>query len=109
MAKLRGYKTFIFGVLIMATPLLDYINNQDVYSMFLSNPEHQKLAAVVVGALLIVLRFLTTTPIFQKNIPTEIVPVVPVVPVDGGETIGLPVDTSKTPVPSDEMKEVLDK
>ena len=109
MAKLRGYKTFIFGVLIMALPLLDYINNQDVYSMFLSNPEHQKLAAVVVGALLIVLRFLTNTPIFQKNIPTELVPVVPVVPVDGGETIGIPVDTTKAPVASDEMKEVLDK
>ena len=109
MAKLRGYKTFIFGVLIMALPLLDYIHNQDIYSMFLSNPEHQKLATQVVGALLIVLRVLTTTPIFQNNIPTEIVPVVPVVPVDGGETIGLPVDTSKAPVPSDEMKEVLDK
>ena len=109
MAKLRGYKTFIFGVLLMALPLLDYINTQDVYSMFLSNPEHQKLAAAIVGALLILLRYVTTTPIFQQNIPTEIVPVVPVVPVDSGETIGIPVDTTKAPVASDEMNEVLDK
>lgn len=64
---MKGYKTIIFGLLVTLLPLLDYINSSDIFTQFISDPQKAKLATVAVGAMVVFLRSITTTPVFKKD------------------------------------------
>ena len=66
--KLKGYKTFLLGLLVALLPLLNYINDSQVITKVLTNPTQQQVATAVLGGLIILFRMLTTTSIFNKNV-----------------------------------------
>lgn len=65
--KLKGYRSVLVGLAFLLLPLLDYITNNGVMEMLLNDPEKQRIASVVVGIIMIVLRTVTTTPILNQE------------------------------------------
>ena len=63
----KGWRSIGVGLIFLLLPVLDYISKSDIISVFLSNPEHQKLASAFIGILIIVLRTISTTPVFSKT------------------------------------------
>lgn len=63
--KLRGYRTIIFGVLLAASgAVLEILSLlQTVDLSFLFSPRSAVIANIVIGVLVIVLRFVTTGPV----------------------------------------------
>ena len=62
----KGYKTVVVNALIVLPPLLDYVvNNGEAFAPLLGGQGAAVLA--ILGGVNIILRALTTTPIFQKE------------------------------------------
>lgn len=63
--KLRGYRTIIFGVLLAASgAVLEILSLlQTIDLSFLFSPRSAVIANIVIGVLVIVLRFVTTGPV----------------------------------------------
>lgn len=64
---MKGFKTFAFGLIVALLPLLNYLNNSDIFSQFITDPKTQKLVFFMIGAMIIVLRAVTNTPMFQQS------------------------------------------
>lgn len=67
---MKGSRTILFNLLALALALLDlFVNDGSVLSSLFSKPEHAVAALAVLKIANVVLRFVTTTPVFTKEAP----------------------------------------
>lgn len=64
---MQGYKTFIFGIILTLLPVLDYLVSSDIFTTLIKDPRTLEVVTSLVGITIIVLRALTTSPIFAKK------------------------------------------
>ena len=68
MSKLRGWKTYIFNLLLMATAVVGYLEQSSgTIQQLISDPQVSLLVIFVIGLLGTVLRTATNTPPFQNK------------------------------------------
>lgn len=64
---MQGYKTFIFGIILTLLPVLDYLVSSNIFTTLIKDPRTLEVVTSLVGITIIVLRALTTSPIFAKK------------------------------------------
>lgn len=66
---LKGYKTVIINILLAVIPVLDSVDVTHIL-----NPTNQSIYMLVVPLINLILRFYTTSPVFNKNVTTSLTP-----------------------------------
>lgn len=66
---LKGYKTVIINILLAVIPVLDGVDVTHIL-----NPTNQSIYMLVVPLINLILRFYTTSPVFNKNVTTSLTP-----------------------------------
>ena len=68
MSKLRGWKTFLFNLLLMATAVVGYLEQSTgTIQQLIKDPQVALLVIFIIGLIGTVLRTATSTPPFQKK------------------------------------------
>ena len=68
MRKLKGWKTFLFNLVLMATAVVGYLEQSTgTIQQLIKDPQVALLVIFIIGLIGTVLRTATTTPLFQKK------------------------------------------
>ena len=68
MRKLKGWKTFLFNLVLMATAVVGYLEQSTgTIQQLIKDPQVALLVIFVIGLIGTILRTATTTPLFQKK------------------------------------------
>ena len=68
MSKLKGWKTFLFNLLLMATAVVGYLEQSTgTIQQLIKDPQVALLVIFINGLIGTVLRTATTTPPFQRE------------------------------------------
>ena len=68
MRKLKGWKTFLFNLVLMATAVVGYLEQSTgTIQQLIKDPQVALLVIFVIGLIGTALRTATTTPLFQKK------------------------------------------
>ena len=68
MSKLKGWKTFLFNLLLMATAVVGYLEQSTgTIQQLIKDPQVALLVIFIIGLIGTVLRTATSTPPFQKK------------------------------------------
>ena len=68
MSKLKGWKTYIFNLLLMATAVIGFLEQSSgTIQQLISDPEVSLLVVFVIGLLGTILRTATSTPPFKNE------------------------------------------
>ena len=68
MSKLRGWKTFLFNLLLMATAVVGFLEQSTgTIQQLIKDPQVSLLVIFIIGLIGTVLRTATSTPPFQKK------------------------------------------
>lgn len=68
MRKLKGWKTFLFNLVLMATAVVGYLEQSTgTIQQLIKDPQVALLVIFIIGLIGTVLRTATSTPPFQKK------------------------------------------
>ena len=68
MSKLKGWKTFLFNLVLMATAVVGYLEQSTgTIQQLIKDPQVALLVIFIIGLVGTVLRTATNTPPFQKK------------------------------------------
>ena len=68
MSKLKGWKTFLFNLVLMATAVVGYLEQSTgTIQQLVKDPQVALLVIFIIGLIGTVLRTATNTPPFQKK------------------------------------------
>ena len=68
MSKLKGWKTYLFNLVLMATAVVGFLEQSTgTIQQLIKDPQVSLLVIFIIGLIGTVLRTATTTPPFQKK------------------------------------------